>query len=440
MDYNSFLENYILTIGDLVNKSDIFKQLRYWRKVCKMSSTQLEELQLKNLQEVLSYTTRNIPFYKSFIKNESINPYKWIKKFPVMNKGIIKENLDELVGQEKSSLIKKSTSGSSGVQGVFYMNEKEQSLNRAIQILWWEWSGWKIGSPTIQTGMTLKRGWLKTCKDFFLRVKYFSAFDLSEEETLSVLKKFRNKSDFFMGGYASSLYSYAKIAKDNHIKDIRIKHAISWGDKVFPHYRKLLKDVFCCDILDTYACSEGLMMGAQADLPYYYIMSPHVFIEILDENDNEVKDGELGQVAVTRLDSRSMPLIRYKPGDLAIKLRKEDYPKNRKFNFPLIEKIIGRDTDIIISPSGSYLIVHFFTGIFEFEESIKQFRVVQSSIEFFTIEYIINKDFNLQTLEVLEKEMSSKAKEKLNIKWVEVLSISATKSGKPQIIESKLNK
>ena len=87
-----------------------------------------------------------------------------------MNKGIIKENLDELVGQEKSSLIKKSTSGSSGVQGVFYMNEKEQSLNRAIQILWWEWSGWKIGSPTIQTGMTLKRGWLKTCKDFFLRV------------------------------------------------------------------------------------------------------------------------------------------------------------------------------------------------------------------------------------------------------------------------------
>ena len=438
MNYNNFLEKFVLPIGDLLNRSDILKQLKYWRKVCEMSSTELQELELKNLRSLLSHATRNIPYYKSYIKDESDNPYKWIKKFPVIDKKIIKENLDELVGQEKSSLIKKSTSGSSGVQGIFYMNQKEQSLNRAIQILWWEWSGWKIGSPIIQTGMTTDRGWLKTFKDFFLRVKYFSAFDLSQEETLSVLEKFRNKSSFFLGGYASSLYSYARIAKDNNIKDIRIKHAISWGDKVFPHYRKLLKDVFYCDILDTYACSEGLMMGAQADLPYYYIMSPHVFIEILDENNNEVEDGVLGNVVVTRLDSRAMPLIRYKPGDLAIKLNKKDYPKSRKFNFPLLEKIIGRDTDIVISPRGKFLIVHFFTAIFEFEESIKQFRVLQSSQDKFEIEYIKNSNFSIKTLELLEEKMCVEAKEKLNIIWKEVFNIPPTKSGKPQIIESNL--
>ena len=180
-------------------------------------------------------------------------------------------------------------------------------------------------------------------------------------------------------------------------------------------------------------------MGAQADLPYYYIMSPHVFIEILDENNNEVEDGVLGNVVVTRLDSRSMPLIRYKPGDLAIKLKKDDYPKSRKFNFPLLEKIIGRDTDIIISPKGNFLIVHFFTAIFEFEESIKQFRVVQTSSDKFKIEYIKNRNFKTSTIEKLEKEMCVKAKEKLNIIWLEVFCIPPTKSGKPQIIESNLN-
>ncbi|MAD12257.1 MAG: hypothetical protein CMC04_06005 [Flavobacteriaceae bacterium] len=439
MSYNNFLERFVLPLGDLVNRSDVFKQLKYWRNVCKMSEIEINELQSDNLKEVLNYSTKNIPFYKEFKRYENLKPEHWIKKFPVMDKSIIKQNLDKLINPNENSLIKKSTSGSSGEQGTFYMNEKEQSLNRAIQILWWEWSGWKMGSPILQTGMTLKRGWLKKCKDFFLKTHYYSAFDLSESETLDIIQKFRKKKNFYMGGYASSLYAYAKIAKDNNIKDINFRHAISWGDKVFPHYRKLFKDVFVSEILDTYACSEGLMMASQADLSYYYIMSPHVFIEILDENNNEVKDGDLGHVVVTRLDSRAMPLIRYKPGDLAIKLKKEDYPKSRKFNFPLLEKIIGRDTDIVFSPKGKFLIVHFFTVIFEFEESIKQFRVVQSSFDKFKIEYIKNNNFDLKTLDLLEKEMCDNANEKLNIIWKEVFIIPPTKSGKPQIIESNLN-
>ena len=438
MIYNNILERFVIPIGDLVNRTDIYKQLRYWRRVSKMSTDELDELESNNLRELLSYATRNIPFYKSNGNDEADSPYDWIKQFPVMNKKLIKDNLDDLLGQDKSSLIKKSTSGSSGEQGVFYMSEKEQSLNRAIQILWWEWSGWKMGSPILQTGMTVKRGWLKKSKDFFLKTRYVSAFDLSESETLTILEKLRKKNNLYMGGYASSLYVYAQIAKENNLKDVNFSCAISWGDKVFPHYRKLFREVFGSEIIDTYACSEGLMMGAQADLPYYYIMNPHVFIEILDDQNNEVEDGVLGNVVVTRLDSRAMPLIRYKPGDLAIKLKKEHYPKSRKLNFPLLKQIIGRDTDIVISPKGNLLIVHFFTAIFEFEESIKQFRVVQNCTENFKIEYIINANFNLATLRKLENEMCVNAKENLSIIWDEVLDIPPTKSGKPQIIESNL--
>ena len=55
-------------------------------------------------------------------------------------------------------------------------------------------------------------------------------------------------------------------------------------------------------------CREGSM----------HIMSPHVYIEILDDDGNRLPAGQLGKVVVTRLDAFAMPLVRYYLGDLAI--------------------------------------------------------------------------------------------------------------------------
>src|SRR5690606_5246760 len=166
--------------------------------------------------------------------------------------------------------------------------------------------------------MTIKRGMVKKLKDFFLRTHYYSAFGLSEKEIFSLLQQYRGSSNRYVGGYASSLYVLANVANKNEIKDITFKGAISWGDKMFPHFRKEIKSAFGCDVTDTYGCSEGLMIASQKDLDYYYIMSPHIHLELLDSQGKHVEDGELGYVVVTRLDARAMPLIRYYTGDLAV--------------------------------------------------------------------------------------------------------------------------
>lgn len=440
MLYNKLLENIILPTGDMVNKSSFIKELKKWRTIQHLSEQELKDLQKANLQKMLDHCTNNVTFYKNLGIEKEQDPYKRIKSFPIIKKHIIKSNLPEFLTEPKENLIEYASSGSSGIQGVIYMNKKEQAITRALQVLWWEWAGYKIGKPILQTGITDKRSLLKSVKDKLFRTYYTPAFKHSEENIKEILLDFNPSDNYFLGGYASSLFLFAQVAEKYNLNDIHFKSAICWGDKLFPHYRKTIEKQFHTKTYDTYGCTEGIMMGAQKDHPYYYLMSPHVYMEIIGKDGNEVQDGQLGYVVVTRLDCYSMPLVRYYLGDMAIKLPRNQYPESRDLNFPLIKMIIGRDTDIVRTASGKFMVVHFFTGIFEFIPEIKQFRVIQRNLHEIEIEYIPESNFIEEKLNEIRFKIQDHLKEKFPIHFTKVDFIPATKSGKPQIIESHLEK
>jgi phenylacetate-CoA ligase len=159
---------------------------------------------------------------------------------------------------------------------------------------------------------------------------------------------------------------------------------------------------------------------------------------LLDENGNEVPDGEMGFVVATRLDNYAMPLIRYYLGDLAVKeVNNEKCACGR--NMPQLKKIIGRDTDIIKTRSGKFMVVHAFTGIFEHIPEIKQFRVVQNNLDGIDIEIIKDKGFSGMVLEHIREKINGYLKEDFPVNFIEVTNIAPTASGKPQIIKSFLN-
>lgn len=439
--YTRILENIFLPIGDFFNKSSYFKELKYWRKIDSYSEEKLAKLQEENLKKILKYSVNNIEKYKEIVLKGN-NPYNWIKKFPILTKNDIKNHSNNLISKKysKKELISYSSSGSSGIQSTVFMNKKEQSIIRAILTHWWEWSGYRIGKPIVQTGMSPNRGFLKTIKDILFKTKYITAFSLSDNQMQTIFEKIKNTDYYFLVGYASSLNILAEYALEKKI-NVSFKAVISLGDKLFNHYQKNIEKAFNTKTYDTYGCNEGFLIASQKDLEYKYIMSPHVYLEILDDNGKEVEDGKLGNVVVTRLDCFSMPLIRYRIGDLAIKLPKKDYPKDRDFNYPLLEKIIGRDTDIIILNDNKKLTVHSFTGIFEYISEIYQFQIIQREKGSILIKYIKAENFDNNVLEKVTTELQKYIKDaSFKIQYKSVKEILPSKSGKPQIIISKLKK
>lgn len=431
------IENVILRIGDIVLRTEVVKQLKIQRLYSAMDWSQLQEIQLLKLNNLLNHATTTCDAYNAYKNISHSNAVEWLKKFPVLSKRDI-SSCDRFISKnyKKNKLIKYESSGSTGTRSVVYLDNREESVIRAILIAWWEWNGYYLGKPILQTGMSSDRGIVKALKDMVLSTTYLNAFDLSEKEILKGLSSVK-KSGVHFFGYASSLYEIAKVAK-KHKLNLEFDLALSQGDKLFSHYEKEIREAFNCQVVEDYGLNEGFMVGQKKDLPYFYVYTPSIYVEILNDNNQPVDDGEIGRIVLTKLDGYAMPLIRYDTGDLGIMLPKEKYPEKRDLSFPLMEKVIGRNTDVIKTPDGKTLIVHTFTGIFEFYPEVFQFQVIQNNLNSIAIKYIPSKNFSEEVLIKIENDFKEKTKSTIEIIWEQVSEIKPSKSGKPQIVVNNL--
>lgn len=85
------------------------------------------------------------------------------------------------------------------------------------------------------------------------------------------------------------------------------------------------------------------------------------------------------------------------------------------------------------------MVVHSFTGIFEYISEIEQFCVIQENLEGITIQYIPGPGFSPEVLTSTKAKILNLLQEPFNIKFEAVDYIPSTPSGKPQIIISKLS-
>lgn len=101
-----------------------------------------------------------------------------------------------------------------------------------------------------------------------------------------------------------------------------------------------LKDRFQCPVLDILAMTEVGLLALKTDQGHEVL--PHdVYVEILDENDRPLPDGQRGEVTVTSRRNPMMPLLRYRTGDFAARHRESgrtlliDYQGRMPVQFPL---------------------------------------------------------------------------------------------------------
>ena len=435
---NFFLERIILPMGDFALKSNFVKMLNFWRSFDNLTELELAKYQDKQLKAQLLYAKKHVSRYKRVNIDPSKKASEIIKSFPILTKDDLRSDPLSLQVKSDQNISKIYSSGSTGVSTWVAMDRTDLMSIQSLSIHLWELCGYQLGDPVLQTGISPQRSRLKKLKDIFFGVDYIPAFSLSDNDLERICSKLSKKDNYVVVGYPSSLNIIAEYAINKEIK-LNAKTVIGLGDKLFAHYRKNIQLAFKCKIHETYGSSEGFQIGFQSDLDYMYVYSPQVYLELLDDKNNPVKEGQIGNVVVTRLDNKNMPLIRYKLGDLAIMLPRNKFPSNRKYNFPLIERVIGRNTDVVILPDNRKLIVHSFTGIFEYVNEIKQFKIVQKNKKGITIYFIPDKSFQKDVLvNVKEKLQKIILDDDFNIVFKKVTSIQGTKSGKPQIIESHI--
>lgn len=432
-----FLENIILPLGDQLTGGSFIKKLKYWREVCDLSQNELNNLQKEKLSKILEFASSNSPFYKALAIPHSSDPYEWLANFPILKKQQFRDHLSQfLTTNNLEGLTAITSSGSTGPPSKIYFNKEELSSNRALQILWWEWAGYRFGNSILQTGVNMQRSKEKAIKDKLLNTRYISAMSHSEAEILRELRLLQKSPRDHFVAYASSLYLFAKTSLDHGISNIQFKSIISLGEKLLPHFREAIERAFSCQVFDTYGASEGFLIAGQCSEGTYHIYSPHLIVEILDDQDQEVNPGESGRVVLTGLDNFTTPLIRYEVGDMAVKSKIQKCSCG--MNLPILGEVIGRQTEFLLTPKGKYITVQNVVRIMKHFPEIGQFKLVQEVAD--RIRLIYTTDEQIQEIDhsKILGMFEEIFEEPLGMEFNRVYSLPKAKTGKFQLIENNL--
>ncbi len=441
--YTNILRDFLLPVGDLFFGQQMIQRLKYLEKNQHLTTLQIIAKQSLALQKLITVAYNEVPLYRNLMEARGIQPHHIqsavdLPKIPIITKEMFRSayplGVTRKTGQKT---YEAKTSGSTGENFVVLEDAYTAGWYRASFMLALEWSGWQIGEPHLQTGMTLTRSWDRRLKDRLLRCHYFSAYNLDDQHLDEILNEIEHHKLKYIWGYPGSLYYLAKRAQEVGWNQ-PLKAAVTWGDTLFPHYRNLIESVFKTKVYDTYGCAEGIQIAAQCEFGNYHLHALDAVVEFLDDQGQPVKAGEIGNIVVTRLHPGPMPLIRYAIGDMGVPSDERSCPCGR--GFPLMQSIQGRNADIITTPSGNRLIVHYFTGIMEHFSEVDSFQVVQTRTDQIIVKILPRS----KPSEVLSSRIISAIKQKgaadLDILVEYVSEIPLPPTGKHRFVISQIDK
>ncbi len=331
------------------------------------------------LREVRRFAVERSPFYRRIHAGLEDAP---LEALPTVTKAELAANFDDVVTDRGVRLAEVethlhsmtgdarfrsryrvvSTSGTTGVRGVFLSDPAEWATvvgayNRAQ-----EWAG-VAASPTHRMRLAVvstTTSWHQSARvgasvgNPFVRTLRINATD-PVAEIVARLNAFQPAS---LVGYASM---HRLLAEEQLAGRLRISPtaAISASEVLTDDTRRLVVEAWGRQPFNVYAATEPAGVASECEQHAgLHLYEDLVITEVVDEANRPVPAGTFGtKILVTVLFSRTQPLIRYEMSD-SIRLTDRRCPCGRPY--ALLDAIQGRQEDILRLPGrvGGLVAVH----------------------------------------------------------------------------------
>ncbi len=283
------------------------------------------------LKKQLSYALANSPFYKRRFADckidiEAIQSYEEFRKIRITTKENLQNYNEEFIAVRKDEIIDYvTTSGTLGNPVSFALNESDLDRLAENERLSFEMVGVRKSS-VVQLTTTLDRRFMAGMA-YFLGLRKLGAGIVRTGSGLPGLQweSIERFQPDFLVAVPSFLLKMIDFANQNGIdyKSSSIKTAVCIGEPLRnPDFSlnslgQKLKKLWDIELFSTYASTE--MGTAFTECEYHkgnHSLPDLIFSEVLDENQNPVESGKIGELVVTPLQTRTMPLVRFATGDM----------------------------------------------------------------------------------------------------------------------------
>lgn len=316
--------------------------------------SQLDEWSRARRKAIVIHAYHNVPYYRQLLDENGILPEKvddpevWTR-IPKLDKNSLRNNIEALTARDGYSdgSVWASTSGSTGIQASFLLDKHVNSA--AFALLWRAWSSgryWQFGQrQAAMKGLYHPKGWRYHRA---IRTLELSSVQINRRTVRLYSELIHRYRPRFLRGYPSSMYLFCRLLREEGIS-LNIPMIISGSETLHGFQRTMIEDTLKGRLYNHYTHWERAASILECDSGFLHAQEDYGHHEILDANGKPVPPGVLGEITVTGLYNLAMPLIRYETGDIASWSLE---PCSCGQSFPVVERIEGRQTDYIISPTG----------------------------------------------------------------------------------------
>ena len=391
------------------------------------------------MSQLLSYCYHRIPYYREQFRKIGAKPEDFrtivdLRHFPVLEKQTLRDRSAEFTDPEadRSEWIRYSSSGSTGIplELRYHPSERHRmgfTMTRSFMFLGLR--PWHcMANITEPRHFSPKERWYHRLG--FMNEQFLSIFDKTEFN-LNRLKEIR---PHFLIGFPSILVLIGKQMLEETEPPLRPKFLYTIAEVLTSEYKRTLTKQWGLEPMDIYGANEAGTIAWQClRRDHYHINLDSVYVELMD-GDRPAGPGERGEVVVTNLDLRVMPIVRYRVGDIAEKV---DGNCPCGCRFPLLGRITGRSDGFIVGMDGKHFSALEVSLLLHPIEGIRHYRLVQEKYGKVRVEWVpgtssanpMNK-----ILCILREHLG----EKIEIDARQVNEIPREKSGKIRSVISKL--
>lgn len=412
-----------------------------------LDKKKIREMQEQKLNCLLKIAYYNVPYYSKLfnghnIRLSDISGVEDLNKIPVLEKETVKKYRNQFISKnvKRKHLIAESTGGTTGTPLVIYYSKDEIKYIYAFseaRVKHWAGvrSGDKLASflhgvdafvPISQTEPPFWR-WNKAYNQLL-----FSVFHMNENNLKYYVKKYNEFQPKIIQGYTSAIDAFAQYIIKNKIQVFTPKAILVSSETLFDSQRKNIEKAFQCKVFNSYSGAENVSHISQCEYGRLHVNPELSITEFVKVKGTDNKFEIIG----TNLFNHTMPLIRYRTGDIITLSTENQCPCKR--NFPLIESIEGRMDDMLTTPDGQYIGSASMSVAIELVNNIQAVQFVQNTQDEIIVKVMKQEKFNKSDLRLLRNRLKERLGNKVSIKVVFVKQIQRTRAGKFKFILSNI--
>ena len=435
---NLYISAYGLHLKHLRHGKYFSEMLEHLKNSQYYSESDLQSIQQCNLNNLLNHSYKYVPYYKSELRNIGAKPADMsslniLDTLSITTKKLIRENPALFISSyyKNKQLKFIHTSGTTGTPLKVVATKTSIQNNFAFFSRFLTWAGVSDIQPSatfagriiIPSKQNTPPFWRRNIS---MNNTLYSSYHISESSIPAYIKELERTNVAYIDSYPSSIFSIAQyINKYSIDHNIRPKAIITSSETLHQNQRHAIETAFECKVYDQYGSAEMAAFICQCEEGSYHINPEYGIVEVLDKNNKPTDYGVPGRLVCTGFLNYGMPLIRYDTGDtVVLSDRKCDCGRC----FPIVESIVGRTDDLIVTPSGRT--IGRLDPVFKGLSSIRETQIVQEKYNKITVNLVKEAGFSSETAETLRNELIRRIGDDVEISINFVDHIPRTKSGK----------